>query len=173
MIRRHKPIRAFEATTAVEIYRVAGRRPSDVWVDSQGNIAAPGANAQPLKELVYWRTRTAPGEQIQEHVGGMFLVTVKGDCHPITLSAPRPIEPETAFAHAQAMRDADSARIDQLLAAGDIVEVEGRRPKGQSSRPGDRLLPATHALVVDERPSGIDAMPAYPSRMAGAQRRWQ
>lgn len=173
MIRRHKPIRAFEATSPIEIYRVAGRRPSTVWVDNAGQIGAAGPDTQPLKELVFWRTQTQPGEQIQEHVGGMFLVTVKGDCHPITLSAPAPLTAQTAFASAQARRDADEARIEALIAAGSLVEVEGRRPKGNSSRPGDRLVPATHALVVEERPSGIDTMPTMPARAMGAQRRWQ
>jgi hypothetical protein len=144
-----------------------------VWVDGTGRIGVEGPDTQPLKELVYWRTQTQPGEQIQEHVGGLFLVTAKGDCHPIALSTPTPLTAQTAFASAQARLDADQARIEALISDGTLVEVEGSPPKGRSSRPADRLVPATHALVVEERPASIDALPAYPARAAGAQRRWQ
>ncbi|MBX6322524.1 MAG: hypothetical protein IRY94_11905, partial [Rhodospirillaceae bacterium] len=142
MMVRRNAIRAFEPTAPVDIYRVAGRRPSMVWVDADGRIAQPGPDSQRLKELVYWRTRTNAGDQLQERVGGMYLVTPDGGCHPIALCPPSPLEPATAFQHAQALRHADAARLEELLAVGLIVPVSGRRPEGPPSRPGDRLVPS-------------------------------
>jgi hypothetical protein len=165
-----RAIRAFEAAQPVDIYRVAGRRPSNVWVDASGAIAdCEGPESQRLKELVYWHTRTGPGDQLQERLGGFFLVTADGQCHPITLCPPTPIEPGTAFQHAQATRDADAARVEALVAAGVLVPVTGRRPGGPPSRPADRLVPADHALVIDSPPSGIDE-PAAPRRGFSARR---
>src|SRR5690606_2789685 len=60
IMKRHRPMRAFQGARPVEIYRVAGRRPSSVWVDADGNIAAPGPRTQPLKERVFWRTHMQP-----------------------------------------------------------------------------------------------------------------
>ncbi len=153
---RRNAIRAFDPVAPIDIYRVAGRRPSNVWVDAAGRLAAPGPDSQRLKELVYWHTLTQPGDQLQERVGGMHLVTPDGRCHPIALCPPTPIEPATAFHHAQAVRDADAARVEELVASGALVPAPGRRPEGPPSRPGDRLLPPDHALVVDERPVALD-----------------
>jgi hypothetical protein len=172
-MKQHRPTRAFQGVRPIEIYRVAGRRPSSVWVDPEGRIAAPGPHAEPLKERVYWRTSTGPGEQIQEHTGGMYLVTPDGNTHPIVLSPPKELAPETAFSHALASRIEDGARIEELLAAGDLVQVEARRPKGQSSRPADRLVPATHPLVIEDRPEDIDAMPSRRPQAMAQPRRWR
>jgi hypothetical protein len=161
---RQNAIRAFEPVGAIDIYRVAGRRPSNVWVDASGKLEVPGPTSQRLKELVYWHTKTKPGEQLQERLGGMFLVTADGACHPIALCPPKPIEPTTAFQHAQTVRDEDAAQIERWLAGGKIVQVEGRRPGGPPSRPADRLVPADHPLVVDERPAEIDALSAPSTR---------
>lgn len=172
-MKRHRPMRAFQGARPVEIYRVAGRRPSSVWVDADGNIAAPGPRTQPLKERVFWRTHMQPGEQIQEHTGGMYLVTSDGDSHPIVLCPPQALAPETAFTHAVASRTSDDERIEQLVGAGDLIPVEARRPKGQSSRPADRLVPASHPLVVEERPADIDEMPPRGFQPQGQPRRWR
>jgi hypothetical protein len=163
-------IRAFESNASIEIYRVAGRRPSNVWVDASGALASPGPDSQQLKELVYWHTSTVPGDQLQERLGGMFLVTADGGCHPITLCQPMPIEPATAFHHAQAMREADAARVEELVAAGVLVPITGRRPDGPPSRPADRLVPAEHELVSDKRPPEPDGMAAAPRRAPGMRR---
>jgi len=156
MAAQQKAIRAFETAKPVEIYRVIGRRPSDVWVDAAHKIAEPGAPNQPLKELVYWHTTTKDGDEIQERVGGMFVVTADGGCHPIALCPPEPLQAATAFLHAQGVRLRDAAKVVELLAQGDIVEIVGRRPTAPASRPGDRLLPEGHALVVEEAPAGMD-----------------
>jgi hypothetical protein len=101
----------------------------------------------------------------------MYLVTADGNSHPIVLCPPKALAPETAFSHALASRTGDEARIEELLAAGDIVQVEGRRPRGQSSRPAERLVPGSHPLVVEERPNGIDDLPVRVPYMSGQMRR--
>jgi hypothetical protein len=170
MAAQQKPIRAFEPVKAIDIYRVIGRRPSNVWVDSAQKIVASGPENQPLKELVYWHTKTKPGEEIQERIGGMFLVTANGECHPIVLCPPEPLQPETAFLHAQAVRQKDAARITELLEQGDIVEVVGRKPSHLPSRPGDRLVSSSHVLVTDERPPDMDQW-GPPARFSSGTRR--
>ena len=166
-----RPLRAFEAPAAIEIYRVVGRRLSQVWVDNSGALAEPGPTAQRLREFVCWRTRSRAGEQIQERVGGFFLVTANDACHPILLCPPEPLTPETAFVHAQLAQSRDVARVAELMAADRLIEVVGRRPKTPPSRPGDTLLPEDHPLVVDERPDDLDETPAFPRR-AGGGRTW-
>lgn len=161
-----RAIRAFEFTTSVDIYRVAGRRPTDVWVDGSGKLVAPGPGAQPLKELVYWHTHATVGEQLQERLGGLFLVTPEGVCLPVVLSPPQPIVAETAFGHAQVARAGDNAAIDALIASGALIPVRGYRVMHHPSRPGDRLVPADHALVVEDRPEEFDELPAMQNRRA-------
>jgi hypothetical protein len=163
-------IRAFEPAAPIEIYRVAGRRPSNVWVDASGALAEPGPACQQLKELVYWHTRTRPGDQVQERLGGMFVVTPDGSCHPIALCPPAPIDSATAFQHAQVMREADAARIEELVASGALIPVAGRKPDGPPSRPADRLVPADHALVIDTPPPELERAAAAPRRTAGLRR---
>jgi hypothetical protein len=94
-------------------------------------------------------------------------VTAAGLSHPIALCAPKPLQPETAFLHAQAVRDEDAAEIDRLLADGAIVAAESRRPAGPPSRPGERIVGADHPLVVEEKPDDLDERPAM-----AAQRHW-
>jgi hypothetical protein len=166
-----RPARAFEAPAPIELFRIIGRRPSDVWVDNSGALADPGPSSQRLRELVCWRTRSGPGDQIQERIGGFFLVTASDSCHPILLSPPQAMSPDTAFIHAQLAQARDVARVADLLAEGKLVEVPGRRPKTPPSRPSDTLLPEDHPLVVDERPAALDETPAFPRR-AGSGRNW-
>ncbi|MGE0718562.1 MAG: hypothetical protein AB7P02_24150 [Alphaproteobacteria bacterium] len=165
-----RPTRAFAINRPIEIFRVAGRRPSNVWVDEAGNTMTSGTAAQRLKELVYWRTRTAPGDQIQERLGGLFVTTPSGECHPVALTEPLPATPETAFLGAQSIRERDAARLTELIASGDLVEATGLRLRGPPSRPGDRLVPPEHPLIVDERPQDIDAPSAPPRRIS--PQRW-
>ncbi|BBK41692.1 hypothetical protein STVA_17120 [Allostella vacuolata] len=166
-----RPSRAFEAPAAIELFRVIGRRPSNVWVDNSGALAAPGPNSQRLREFVCWRTRSNAGDQIQERIGGFFVVTANDSCHPILLTPPEPLAPETAFVHAQTAQARDTARVAELVAEGKLIEVVGRRPKTPPSRPGDTLLPEDHPLVVDQRPDVLDETPAFPRR-AGGGRSW-
>ncbi len=166
-----RPSRAFEAPEAIELFRIIGRRPSAVWVDNSGALAAPGPSSQRLREFVCWRTKSGAGDQIQERIGGFFLVTPSDSCHPILLSPPEALSPDTAFIHAQAAQARDVARVAELMAEGKLIEVVGRRPKTPPSRPGDTLLPEDHPLVVDERPEVLDETPAFPRR-AGGGRSW-
>jgi hypothetical protein len=166
-----RPVRAFEAPAAIELFRIIGRRPSNVWVDNAGALTAPGPGAQRLREFVCWRTRSGAGDQIQERVGGFFLVTASDACHPILLCPPEPLSPDTAFVHAQSSQARDTARVAELVAADRLIEVVGRRPKTPPSRPGDTLLPEDHPLVVEERPEELNETPAFPRR-AGGGRTW-
>ena len=93
--------RALDVVAAVVIHRPIGRRLSDVYVDEAMRPARSGKPTQRLSDMVYWRTRAMPGEQIQERSGGMVLVTKAGTCHPIRLSVPEPLHLEIAFAHAE------------------------------------------------------------------------
>jgi len=167
-----KPIRAFDLAAPVDIYRVIGRRPTTIWVDAAGRIAQHGASGQALREFVYWRTVAAPADQVQvqERVGGLFLVTREGACHPIALAPPHPIDPEAPFLHAQTARAEDGVVIDSLLAAGRIILATGYKVMQNPSRPGDRLLPADHPLVVEDRPPELDETPAPP--FGRARLRW-
>ena len=167
-----KPLRAFDLAAAVDIYRVIGRRPTTIWVDASGRITQGGANRQPLREFVYWRTVAAPADQVQvqERLGGFFIVTREGACHPIALAPPHPIDPEAPFLHAQTARAEDGAAIESLLAAGLIVPGSASKVTQNPSRPGDRLVPADHPLIIDDRPAELDETPAPP--FGRAKLRW-
>ncbi len=164
MVTLPRAIRAFEVVAPVDIYRVVGRRPADVWVDASGNITAPSPASQQLTELVYWHTAVMPGEQIQERLGGLFLVTPEGACHPIALFQPQPINPKTAFLHAQTVRTDNEAVLDALLAANRFTQVRGFRVTHYPSRPSARLVAADHPLIIEERPTDLDEAPVPPTR---------
>ena len=163
MVQHPRPNRAFEFVVPVDIYRVIGRRPSSVWVDATGAITAAGPPSQQLKETVYAHGTAAPGEQLQERVGGLFLVAPDGTSEPVILSSPRPIDPQTAFEYARVSREDDLAIIETLLASGALRPVKGYRLSQKPSRPGDRVLTSDHPLVVEELPDEIDATPDVPT----------
>jgi hypothetical protein len=145
-----------DVVSPIEIFRVVGRRPSTVWVDADMKVCAPDGGGSRLSELAYWRTRAEIGEQIQERMGGTFLVTRDGlGCHPIALGTPHPLEAASAFIHAQAVRQDDGKRIEELIASGALVEASPKRLKGPPSRPTDRILPADHPLIVEVPPAGL------------------
>lgn len=159
-----KPLRAFDLAAPVDIYRVIGRRPTEIWVDAAGHLAPDGADRQRLREFVYWHTTAAPADevQVQERLGGLFLVTRKGACHPVALSPPRPMDPAAPFLHAQTARAEDGVVIEALLAAGRLVPGSAYKVTQGASRPGDRLVPADHPLIVEDRPAELDEAPAPP-----------
>jgi hypothetical protein len=161
-----RAIRAFECFRPIDIYRGIGRRPSGVWVDMSGNIATAGPGRQQLKEPVYWHTTLQPGDQLQERVGGLFMVTPAGACHPVTLCPPHALTPDSAFTSAQIARNEDAARIDALLADGSIIPASGYRVMHYPSRTGERAVAADHPLVVEERPAEFDDSPVMPARRA-------
>jgi hypothetical protein len=80
----------------------------------------------------------------------------------VSLSAPRPIDPNAPFLHAQTARAEDEATIESLVASGRFVPATPYRVTQYPSRPGDRMLPADHPLVIEARPDGLDDSPAPP-----------
>jgi hypothetical protein len=148
--------RAFDVLAPITIYRQIGRRPSQIFVDEAMQVAAPGTAARHrLNDRVYWRTTARPGDQIQDRPGGTLLVTASGDCHPILLAEPRPIEAASAFTHAEQAIQADIEAAQRLVAAGQLVETAPRRPKGSPTLPADGLLAADHPLIIDALPKGF------------------
>ena len=167
-----RPIRTFDLAGPVDIYRVIGRRPTGILVDASGRIAQCGADRQSLSEFVYWHTVAEPADQvqIQERLGGFFLVTREGACHPVSLSLPRPTDPAAPFLHAQTSRTEDGRAIESLLAGGRILPGSAYKVTQNPSRPGDGFVPADHPLIVEDRPADLDEAPA--PRFGRANSRW-
>lgn len=148
--------RALDVQTPVVIYRQIGRRPSQVYVDDAMTAPTPGTKARHrLSDRVYWRTEAKPGDQIQDRRGGVILVTAAGECYPITLAAPTPLTPATAFTHADLAIKADQAEAERLIGTGALVEASPRRPKRPLSRAADVQFPDDHPIVVDALPKGV------------------
>ncbi|HWK46479.1 MAG TPA: hypothetical protein VNT30_17290 [Stellaceae bacterium] len=146
---KYSPNRALDVAQPVEIYRVIGRRPSALRVDGAADAAPADGGRYRLNELVYWRTRAEPGEQIHEHDRGLFLMTADDECHPISVTAPEALAPASAFTHAQATLTRDAEALGRMVAEGALVEAKPRRPSRPPSRPIDRVLPESHPLVID------------------------
>ena len=148
--------RALDVVSPIVVYRQIGRRPSGVYVDDAMNVTKSKKTAQHrLNDRVYWRTKAKPGDQIQDRPGGTLLVTASGQCHPVLLAEPQPLEPGTAFTHQELAIKADRSVAERLLAEGKLAEATPRRPKGMPSRPSDRMLAADHPIVVDKLPKGM------------------
>jgi hypothetical protein len=156
--------RSLDVHASVVVYRVVGRRPSGVYVNHEMQPSRSGTASQRLSEPVYWRTRAIPGDQLQERAGGMWLVAVSGRCHPVRLTAPIPIDVESAFTHAERAIHADCALIDTLMSDCVLVSGSYRRPQGPPSLGVRRLLAEDHPLVVDELPSELAGQIAQPPR---------
>ena len=144
--------RALDVVAAVVIHRPIGRRLSDVYVDEAMRPARSGKPTQRLSDVVYWRTRAMPGEQIQERSGGMVLVTRAGTCHLIRLSVPEPLHLETAFTHTERAIRSDRGIVQDLMTEGALVERPSRRFRGPMPRWPHQLLPEDHPLVTDMPP---------------------
>ena len=93
--------RALDVLSPVVVYRQIGRRPSGVFVDEAMKVTKSKGAAHRLNDRVYWKTQAQAGDQIQDRPGGTLLITAAGQCHPILLSEPRPLDPDTAFSHAE------------------------------------------------------------------------
>jgi hypothetical protein len=155
--------RAYDVVQPVEIYRLIGRRPSQVYVDDRMSPTDSGRAQNRLSDGVYWRTTAKPGDQIQERPGTTLLVTADGHVHQILLSTPQPLEPATAFVHAQTAAKADRTRAEELKAAGLLGDGLPRRVKSEPSRASTQTFAEDHPLVVDEAPPSATA-PPEPSR---------
>jgi hypothetical protein len=114
--------------------------------------ARSGKPTQRLSDVVYWRTRAMPGEQIQQRSAGMVLVTRAGACHPIRLSVPEPLHLETAFTHTERAMQSDRGIVQDLMTEGVLVERPSRRLRGSMARWPHQLFPEDHPLVTDEAP---------------------
>jgi len=145
------------------IYRQIGRRPSQVYVDETMRPAASGAPARRLSDNVFWRTYAEIGDQIEEHAAGLLLLTDPTVSHRIQLSAPRPLEVATAFAHADTILREDRKILDGLLASGTVGEALSQRSRSIASRVPDTSLAEDHPLVVTVRPLDLDAEPPAPA----------
>jgi len=160
---KYSPNRALDVAQPVEIYRVIGRRPSALRVDGATDAAPADGGRYRLNELVYWRTQAKPGEQIHEHDRGLFLMTADDDCHPISVTPPEALTPDSAFTHAQATLTRDAEALARMVAEGLLVDAKARRPSRPPSRPIDRILPEHHPLVVDQ------PIPEAPTEVAAAK----
>lgn len=155
MMRLPAALQAFDVVSSVIVYRQIGRRPSRVYVDQAMTAVDSGVAEQRLSDRVYWRTVARPGDQIQHRPGGMLVVTPEGECYPIILAEPTPLTPTTAFTHADMAFKADQSVLEQLAAAGSLVETSPRQPKTRPLRPADRMFPESHPLLLEELPHGI------------------
>lgn len=144
--------RAFDILQPIEIYRLIGRRPSQVYVDENMTPTDSGRAQNRLSDGVYWRTTADVGNQIQERPGTTLLVTEDGHAYQILLTPPRPLVPATAFVHAQGAAKADRACAEQLKAAGKLDEALPRRVKSEPSRASTFTFAEEHPLVVDVPP---------------------
>jgi hypothetical protein len=165
------PDRAFDVLAPLVVYRVIGRRPSEVYVtDEMTPSAQPGRGHNRLSDLVYWQTTAAVGDQIQERRGTTLLVDESGKGSPILLSAPIPLTPDTAFVHAQLAADSNKETATHLLATGVLRDAAARRVKADALRVPERLFPAGHALIVEEKPDDLPEAPADQRRLRPSRR---
>jgi len=139
------------------IYRQFGRRPSQVYVDDTMHPAASGPPERRLSDNVFWRTSAAVGDLIEDRAGAMLLLAAGNICHPIQLSAPRPLEVAAAFGHADGVLREDRKILDDLLADGSVIAASAHRSKAASSRLPEIVLAEDHPLVVTLRPPTLDA----------------
>lgn len=144
--------RAYDVASPVTVYRLIGRRPSQVYVDETMTPATSGQEQSRLSDLVYWRTVAEPGDQIQERPGTTLLVTASGRFYAIRLSPPEPLRLETAFTHAQLAADTDRQVAAGLLAEGKLADVLPRRVKVQPVRATEKAFGAQDPLVVEKLP---------------------
>jgi hypothetical protein len=148
---RHLPraSRAFDVLSPVSVYRVAGRRPSAVRVDGSMQPTLSDAAPHRLSDLVFDVVEAQPADEIQEHGSGLILVTADGQSHAISMAPPRPLEPATAFTHAERSIKADLAVIDELMRAKALVEMEPRK-RATPPRPPREEFGEDHPLVIGQ-----------------------
>lgn len=156
--------KAFVVVRPAPLYRPVGRRLSNVYVDADLQPAAPDEAAHRLAERVYERIEAQPGDQLQDRVGGLILVSEDGSWFPVRLAEPRPRDVETAFSHAEVEEDDDRQAVDELVAEGYLEEVKPRRLRGGVSRAQLPLLAESHPLVVGDEAEEAGAEQARGAR---------
>lgn len=148
-MRTHPPAhRALDVVAGFTIYRVIGRRPSGVHVDSSMRVTTDMRDAQPLWDLVFEVVPAGPGDQIQDRPGGLVLVTRDGQPRPIQLTPPVPRTVESAFTHAERALAADRALLDRLLADGSVTVAPIRRIKVPAPAAIKTIFAEDHPLVT-------------------------
>ena len=161
--------RALDVLSPVVVYRVLGRRPSQVYVDGAMQPSHSGAPAQRLKDTVYWEARALPGDQIQERPGSIMLMTALGRCHRVRLAPPVALDVQNAFTHAERAVQRDCEIIDSLLTEGVLARGVYRRPHGAPLQDGNRALAEDHPLIADSAPDLSLADAAPPAQRS---KRW-
>ena len=165
--------RDLDVLGSIVVYRVVGRRPSAVYVNSAKVAAATGAAGSRLSDLVYWRTQAGAGDHIQDGPTGLVLITQAGERYRIRLSEPRARTVDTAFTQTSLDIATDRQVIAGLLEHQ--ILVEGRRRPQQktgAASPLNAMLAEGHPLVVHERPAGfadetvVRGQPLLPPRAA-------
>jgi hypothetical protein len=162
--------RGLDVLAPVVVYRAIARRPSAVFVDAAMQPTTSKRAPHRLNDVVYWRTKAAPGDQIQDRPGGTLLVMADGQCHPIRLAPPQPLALDTAFTHAELALKADREVADRLLAEGVVVEAAARRPKVPPSRAPDRMLDPDHPIILEKLPKNL--VPAAEDLQPRRRQRW-
>lgn len=144
--------RGYDVVSPITVYRVIGRRPSEVYVDDRYRPTTARPQAHRLWDLVFARASAEPGDQIQDRPGGIVLVTKDGECHPVQLTAPRPRSITTAFTHAEKTLSADRTLAEKMVGEGRLVAGSSRRLKGLPETPAEVKFEEDHPLVVDAAP---------------------
>lgn len=119
--------RSFNVVVAFTVYRVIGRRPSAVYLDSDGSSPTERVTANRLWDLVFEEALAIPGDQIQDRPGGIILVKMNGDAFAVQLSPPSARSAQTAFSHAELALNADRQLAEELLHDGHLTTAPVRR----------------------------------------------
>lgn len=147
--------RGLDIVAPLTLYRAIGRRPSEVYVDSDRRVTG-SAGGQRLWDLVYEEHVAQPGCQLQERQGGIMLLTATGDTYPVQLSPPQARTAEDAFTHAGHALTADWAMIERLIAEGSLVVATIRRSKVAPFNPAQVKFDEHQPLVTS---AGISSAP--------------
>lgn len=144
------PPRALDVRAPFTLYRVVGRRPSQVYLDGDRRpCAASGDSGARLWEPVFERLDTRPGDQIQEQSSGYVLV--RGDDRPVSVRLEEPVARtlDNALTQAADSYAIDSRRIDLLIKEGLLSEAAKRLRPPDQTLPPLKDLPQDHPLVRD------------------------
>jgi hypothetical protein len=140
--------RVFDVLVPILVYRAAGRRPSPVRVDRSMRPTLSSTAPHRLSDVVFEVVEAVPGDEIQEHGGGLVLLTADGKSHAISMTPPRPLEPATAFTHGERSRKSDQLVIDELMSANSLVAIESGR-RATVPQPQRQEFGEDHPLVIE------------------------
>lgn len=138
--------RAFEVISPIRLYRLIGRRPSNVYVDDNRQPSGD-VHGHRLWDLVFEEHDASPGDQIQDRPGGIVLVTRAGEAYPVQLTPPAARSPDTAFVHADMVLAADRRLAEEMLKEGRLATGAVRRIKAPVCSLPKTLFDENHPLV--------------------------